>query len=165
MTQCRILARQIKDRNPAGPPSSMLSYKERIGSYDMRSHSEFLHAIKAVPWVCAARVGLWTVPFRRLQGTVNRFARAARPRRSKPSVKQLSWSVSAASRFVPRATCLTQAVALHILLKRAGYQSRLRIGVSSKSGEFESHAWVENHDHVVIGNAESQRFTPMLVWD
>lgn len=131
----------------------------------MRTPSELFLAAKALPWVCAARLALWLVPFRNLQRTVSRFARPARPPRRNSSVEKLSWSVSAASRFVPRATCLAQAVALHILLKRAGHQSRLRIGVSSKPGEFESHAWVENHDHVVIGNAESQRFTPMLVWD
>ncbi|HEX3354165.1 MAG TPA: lasso peptide biosynthesis B2 protein [Terriglobales bacterium] len=131
----------------------------------MRTPSDLLLAARALPWVCAARVALLTLPFRRLQRAVNRVARPSRQSRRHLPVEKLSWSVSAASRFVPRATCLTQAVALHILLKRAGCHSRLRIGVSSKSGEFASHAWVENQDRVVIGNVELQRFTPMLVWD
>lgn len=131
----------------------------------MRTPSELLLVAKAMPWVCAARLALWFVPFRNLQRLVNRFARPSRSSRLNTPVEKLSWSVSSASRFVPRATCLTQAVALHVLLKRAGYQSRLRIGVSSTAGEFESHAWVENQDRVVIGDVELQRFMPMLVWD
>jgi hypothetical protein len=132
----------------------------------MRTRSELFLAAKTMPWVCAARASLWLVPFRRLQPGLDYFSRArAIPSAPRASVEKLSWAVSAASRFVPQATCLTQAVALHVLLKRAGHQSRLRIGVASKNGEFESHAWVENQDHVVIGNNELQRFTPMLVWD
>jgi Transglutaminase-like superfamily len=132
----------------------------------MRAPSELFLVAKTMPWVCAARASLWLVPFRRLQRGLDYFSRASTaPSAPRVSVEKLSWAVSAASRFVPRATCLTQAVALHVLLKRAGHQSRLRIGVASKNGEFESHAWVENQDHVVIGNNELQRFTPMLVWD
>jgi Transglutaminase-like superfamily len=73
--------------------------------------------------------------------------------------------VRVASRYVPRASCLTQALVLHILLRREGLPSRIRIGVSKDAGFFEAHAWVESHDRVVIGDSGLQRYVPMMVWE
>ena len=81
------------------------------------------------------------------------------------SADQLSWAVRAISRYVPRATCLTQALVLHIMLRQEGLPSRIRIGVSKDAGHFEAHAWVESHERVIIGDSGLQRFTPMTVWE
>ena len=49
-----------------------------------------------------------------------------------------------ASCYVPRATCLVQALAAQVLLSWQGLDSHLRIGVAlSADKEFEAHAWVE----------------------
>jgi hypothetical protein len=71
--------------------------------------------------------------------------------------------VTLASRCVPSATCLTQALAGQVLLSRHGHPASLRIGVArSAAGEFQAHAWVECHGRIVIGGAQTlSRFTPL----
>jgi hypothetical protein len=115
--------------------------------------------------VCAVRTGLWFVSFRKLRSVIEFLTRRASEGNGRFSVEQLSKAVSAVSRYVPQATCLTQAMALHILLKRAGLQSRIRIAVAKEGGVFESHAWVESQDSVVIGDCDLKRYTPIMVWD
>src|SRR5690348_11729244 len=51
------------------------------------------------------RVGLWTVPFRRLRALLARLERDAGPRRDNATADDLAWCVTAASRYVPAATC------------------------------------------------------------
>ncbi|MGC2186482.1 MAG: lasso peptide biosynthesis B2 protein [Terriglobales bacterium] len=121
--------------------------------------------LRAVAWVCAVRLALWIVPFARLRRVVAFLARPRLQRQSHYSANQLSWAVRAVSRYMPRSTCLTQAVVLHIMLRQEGLPSRIRIGVSKDRGHFEAHAWVESQDQVVIGDSGLQRYTPMMVWD
>ena len=67
--------------------------------------------------------------------------------------------MAAASRRVPKATCLTQAIALRTLLARDGKESELRIGVAkAEDGRLEAHAWLESDGRIVIGGRESSRF-------
>ncbi|HYM04915.1 MAG TPA: lasso peptide biosynthesis B2 protein [Terriglobales bacterium] len=121
--------------------------------------------LRAVALVVAVRLALWMVPFARLRQAVARLAHARSPRETLYSVEQLSWAVRVVSRYVPRASCLTQALVLHILLRREGLPSRIQVGVSKVAGHFEAHAWVESQDRVVIGDSSLQRYTPMMVWD
>jgi hypothetical protein len=120
---------------------------------------------RAAVLVCAVRLALWFVPFARLRRVVVFLARPRLRRQSHYSADQLSWAVRAISQYVPRATCLTQALVLHIMLRQEGLHSRIRIGVSKDAGHFEAHAWVESQDQVVIGDSGLQRFTPMTVWE
>jgi hypothetical protein len=54
---------------------------------------------------------------------------------------------------------LTQAVAAHALLTRAGYESCIEIGVAKPAGgRFEAHAWVVCDDIVVIGGPNIGRY-------
>ena len=68
----------------------------------------------------------------------------------------VSWGVSAASRYVPAATCLTQALAGQHLLAKLGKTSIVRIGVERDTGsELKAHAWLISGDHVVLGGPAS----------
>ena len=72
-----------------------------------------------------------------------------------------------ASRYVPRATCLVQALATQILLGRHGHAGQVHIGVAldEKLG-FRAHAWVESQGEVLIGGSEElDGYAPMLVLD
>jgi Transglutaminase-like superfamily len=120
---------------------------------------------RAAVLLCAIRLALWVVPFARLRRVVVYLARTQLQQPIRYSADQLSWAVRAVSCYVPAATCLTQAMVLHILLKREGLQSRIRIGVSKDGQHFEAHAWVESQDRVVIGDSSLWRYTPMMVWD
>jgi hypothetical protein len=76
-------------------------------------------------------------------------------------------TVTRAARRVPRATCLTQAIAAAILLGRRGVPASIRFGVARDGGgKFIAHAWVESGGRIVLGGVTSpQRYAafPALV--
>ena len=114
--------------------------------------------VKALLIVGAARLGLWVLPFPVLRRLMARLSRCtAAPSRAEPAeLGQISWAVTAVSRYVPEATCLTQALATKLLLCWRGQQASLRIGVArSEAGQFIAHAWVECNGRVVIGGPAS----------
>jgi hypothetical protein len=126
---------------------------------------ELLVLLRAAILVSAVRLALWVVSFKKLRCVVNSLTRVRFRPPNRYSADQLSWAVRSASRYVPRATCLTQALVLHILLRREGLQSTIRIGVRKDAGHFEAHAWVESQDRIVIGDRGSEQYTPMMIWD
>jgi len=81
-------------------------------------------------------------------------------------VDSVSWAVTAASRRLPGPPmCLSQALAVQVMLARRGYASRLRVGVTrGGAGQVEAHAWVEHEGRVLIGGAAMrvEAFTPIL---
>ncbi|MBC7236965.1 MAG: lasso peptide biosynthesis B2 protein [Chloroflexi bacterium] len=119
--------------------------------------------IESTALLLAIRLGLWLLPFnvlRRLVRAAHRTARGA----AMDSVKDIAWAVSVARRYVPRATCLTQALAVEALLCRRGYIPSVRFGVRKKEGALiEAHAWVECAGQVVVGGPESLllSYTPL----
>jgi hypothetical protein len=76
------------------------------------------------------------------------------------SPPQLASAVSVAGRLVPGGGhCLSQAMALQILLMRRGYPCKLCFGVRRVSGkDFGAHAWLEHDGAVLIGGGELDRF-------
>jgi hypothetical protein len=79
------------------------------------------------------------------------------------SAHRIVWAVRSAARFVPRSTCLVQALAAQALLTRHGYRPRLTIGVTKNECEpFGAHAWVTCEDEVVIGGPETGNYTALL---
>ena len=73
-------------------------------------------------------------------------------------------AVRTAARYVPGATCLTQALALQAMLTRHGYASSLHIGVEKGPDRaFGAHAWVRCGDEIMIGGDDSDRYAPLLV--
>ncbi len=108
-------------------------------------------------WVVVGlvRLGLCLLPYRTLCALLGRFEQAkGRHGAHKPSVPvdRIVWAVKAASRILPSATCLTQAMASKALLRRNGYLPTLRIGATKNgSGEFLAHAWLEYEGRVLIG--------------
>lgn len=100
--------------------------------------------LRTLPLVAVIRAALWVVPLR----GVGRLMRACEHLPfSVPNdlpVSRLEWAVRAASRRVPAATCLTQALALQFLLVRSGRSSEVHIGVRKDAeAGLQSHAWVE----------------------
>ena len=109
------------------------------------------------------RFGLWLLP----PSAVRRIAskRMQKNQRAR-SVSAQVWAVRAASRYVPAATCLTQALALHWMLARSGYASQLHLGGrKGPKGKFEAHAWVEYENRIVIGGAVANEYVPLAAWD
>ena len=120
--------------------------------------------IRVIILLCAFRVGLYFLSFSALCRFAYFLSSFRVRKKAQVSVEVLSWAVSGVSRFVPQATCLTQALTLHVLLRRRRFESKIHIGVAKKEGElFESHAWVESGGRVVIGDLDLKRFTSMVV--
>ena len=80
------------------------------------------------------------------------------------TVEQVVWAVRVASRYVPGATCLTQALAAQALLTQSGFSSQVEIGVARDSlRRLHSHAWVVCQGQVVLGGQPLDHYNSMIV--
>lgn len=106
------------------------------------------------------RLGLWLVPFSRQRRFWQQFSAAAPG--GPPAageVDRVAWAVSLAGRYVPRATCLTQALTVQIMLKRKGIAAHLRLGVAKDDeGRVTAHAWLEHAGQVLIGGGQLEKY-------
>jgi hypothetical protein len=96
---------------------------------------------QAAFWLVAFRLGLVLLPFR----VVRRLASPAVG--TSPSAgaapERLSWALAAVANRLPGTTCLPRALALNTMLRRAGFPSELRLGVTrDDSSPMKAHAWV-----------------------
>jgi transglutaminase superfamily protein len=126
------------------------------------SASDRLLLLKAFLSVCIVRIGLSLLPFRLLRQAIIKFAREpAGTIEERQSVQRIVWAVMTASRYVPTATCLTEALATKLMLIRNGHKATVRLGVSrNQNGQFQAHAWVESDGLIVIGDSQELfRFT------
>jgi hypothetical protein len=109
------------------------------------------------------RLGLELSSFR----TLRKFLASIKPYPSKFTGKfseeQLTWAITVASRYIPKATCLAQALALKVLLQQAGHLACLHIGVEQAGkGNLKAHAWVESGGRILIGGLNLNQYTDIL---
>ena len=114
-------------------------------------------AIRAAGWLIAARIALWTLPFARVQQLVAQAGRR-RSAATTPAPGRLAWAVETTARSIPKASCLTQALAAQVMLERAGEHPELKIGVATDTGDFEAHAWLELHGRPLVGDHGLDRY-------
>jgi hypothetical protein len=115
--------------------------------------------------VAGARLGLWVLPFRHLRALLARVPTSGHPPTSSRQrlEAQIVWSVSAAGEWVPKATCLTRALATQALLARYGQPALVHIGLAKDPrGRFEGHAWLEIEGKIVLGGGDVERYTRVL---
>jgi len=111
-------------------------------------------ALRALLLVTCIRVALWIMPFKQLRRLTDDWKSVPLAVSHEMPISRLVWAVRAASRRVPGASCLTQSLALHCLLTRAGHQSQLRIGANKdQEGRFQAHAWVEYEGEPLLSSA------------
>jgi len=136
----------------------------RVRKFLSLSSAERLLLIKAVLLVFAIRLGLTLLPF----STFRKYLAKGQERRidadQEPSIDHVAWSVAAASHYVPKATCLTRALALQVLLHHGGYPAALQIGVrKDEKGQFQAHAWVESQGRIIDGGPGYVQYRPLLI--
>ena len=108
--------------------------------------------VEAAVLIGIVQAGLLTLPFamvQRLLAGVTRW----RSRGRQPSAR-IGWAVNAAGRIVPGRTCLNDALAADVMLRRRGHPSTLHLGVRKRTGAavpVEAHAWVESNGSIVAG--------------
>jgi hypothetical protein len=112
--------------------------------------------------VGSIRLALWCLPFRILRPLLRRFATVTPADDVADVTERIVWAVRAAASRVPRATCLTQALAAQVLLARRGQKSELHIGVThDPRRRITAHAWLETRGRIVLGGETSDRYLPL----
>lgn len=116
--------------------------------------SEKFGLISAFLLVLVIRIGLWVLPFPLLQKLLSRITLLTfrRERENLEIVQKIVYFVRAASRFVPRATCLTQALTTLVLIRWRGQVADLKFGVLlNENKTLAAHAWLEKDGRIIIG--------------
>jgi Transglutaminase-like superfamily len=112
-------------------------------------------------WVVTYRLALWVLP---LRFVLARSRRAGKPETGQfgpAEIGLVHQAVGRAARYMPRATCLTRALATHTLLGRRGIQTQLRIGVvKNASGQLLAHAWLERDGVKLVPTEEIDKYLP-----
>ena len=109
--------------------------------------------IKSVLMIGLFRFLLELFPFRTSRRVIARLGRGV-ARESPPSrPEDIAAAVKVASgNLLRERPCLPQAIVLHILYRRRGIESDLRIGAKREAdGKIQAHAWVERNGRVDIG--------------
>jgi len=136
---------------------------KRIRKFFNLSSSEQRLLIKAWILLGLIRLGLELFPFSTLRKLLNRLKSIMGGFEKEFSEQQLVWAVAVVSRYIPKATCLAQALTAQLLIQQAGYQACLHIGVEeAEEGGIKAHAWVESQGRILIGGFDLHRYTHLL---
>lgn len=131
---------------------------KRIRKFLLLSQADKLLLLQSTFVVVFITVGLRIFPWLRLQRLLLKLA-DWQPHfwvSNRPSANRIAWGVRASSHYVPKATCLPQALAAQYLLARSAYPADLQIGVArDKHGKLEAHAWVISENQIIIGNVRN----------
>jgi hypothetical protein len=117
---------------------------------------EFGLLLIAAPLVLVVRIALRLLPSRMIVRHVCALVMpndSHRPN-SWASTPAIIWAVEATSRRIPRATCLTQAIAAQLLLRWFGFGAHFCLGIARQpDGAFRAHAWLEQQGRPILGGA------------
>ena len=143
-------------------PRKIGTIPRRIRTIGRLSARERRRALATIALMTVVRTALWVLPFR----WIRQMTAVASAWRWVPfGFRELDtrWAVRLAARYVPGASCLTQAITAQLLLSWSGVKSRLHVGVS-RTEKFEAHAWLECDGRVLLGGElESSRYAPILI--
>lgn len=138
---------------------------KRIRKFARLTLGERRLLIRTATMLGLMRVGLWLLSFRKLIALIRR--NRPRPRQAEAaSPDRIGWAIRVASRYVPGATCLVQALTGLVLLEGAGLPAHLYIGVARNDEKpLQAHAWVKSRGDVIVGGHEINQYVPLLVWE
>ena len=105
---------------------------------------------KAAFWVLLVRISLLFTTHQKIRSVfVSKVCRAV----ADPVTEyRIARCVVFISKFVPKATCLTQAIAAQIMLSRCKISSTIFIGIAIPGrNEFSAHAWLESGERILLG--------------
>jgi hypothetical protein len=105
--------------------------------------------VEAGALLAVIRIAQWIISFPMLVAMTRNL-----PVPIADSGNRMAWAIHHAARVVPRATCLTKALALQQMMLRAGRPSTVQLGVAKATGGFEFHAWVESNGQPLLNSAE-----------
>ncbi len=115
---------------------------------------------RATVWLVLVRLALATLPFLRVRALCERASRG-QPLAGRPA-SEIRWAVLAAARRLPATRCLPRALALQALLRQAGIESELRIGVAKDPrGGLVAHAWVDREGQPFLADEDLTPYTAL----
>ena len=118
-----------------------------------------MHALVRVFGVRSLHDALARSTSARLQASV------AGNRTASERVREVASLMAKAARHVPGDyTCLHRSMALWWMLRRRGFDGRLRLGVRKGRTAFEAHAWVEYAGDVLNDDPDVERRYEPLPW-
>lgn len=132
---------------------------KKLSKFLFLSYEEKKLLSQSLFWVAGIRLSLWIFPYRWLNDWLSNVGSAN-------VAEQLNWdvvnkvtrSVRFCSRYVPQASCLTQALATKTLLRLKGLDSQLKFGVDKDENEkLKAHAWIEIDGKIIIGKILGHR--------
>ncbi|MEM1125518.1 MAG: lasso peptide biosynthesis B2 protein [Bacteroidota bacterium] len=125
--------------------------------------AEWKHLLTALWLIPAVRLALSAFPFKSMLRFIDELD-PAKQEASPAYVDGASWALALMARtLLGDKPCLTQALALQILLRRRAIPSTLRIGVKrDEQGGLAAHAWLEREERVLIGGADSPKQYALL---
>jgi len=106
----------------------------RLNKFLRLSFSEKILLVRIWLLLATTRLGLSLLPFTTLRKILTTISPLIARGGEAWSEDRLVWAVGAASRYVPRATCLAHALAIQLVLKQSGRQASLHIGVNGVEG-------------------------------
>jgi hypothetical protein len=119
-------------------------------------------ATLALPTVAVGRLIVLCVPYRWWRRAIRTDVGGRSRSCELMAPRRVGWAVRAAAKFVPDATCLTQALAGRCLLRLGGHPSTLTLGVRrSAGGDIEAHAWLTSAGQAVVGQQTSEAFVAL----
>ena len=118
-------------------------------------------AALAVAWVL-----VFVVPFRQttvwLGGMTAPTQQRTTDTRNIQQARFIARRVARLARYVPwRTTCLVQAIAGRLLLRRRGIAATIRFGVAHGEAGLSAHAWLIVGDQILLGGAVASDFQPL----
>jgi hypothetical protein len=144
-----------------------VSWRSDLATLRARTWAERGLLLEAILCLGLARAAILMLPFRRVVALC-RLTQGETPKSLAPELvvraARVGWAVRAASVRSPwQSTCLAQALAATLMLRRRGVPGTLYLGVArrhqSGSGRLEAHAWLRCGETILTGVGDHDRFT------
>lgn len=127
--------------------------------------------LQAAAWLAALRAAILVLPFRRitlLMGLAPGENLAVADRMQAEGAVRIGWAVRTVAPRTPwQSTCLAQALAGALLLRRRGLPGTLYLGVAKKDGAADAliaHAWLRCGDAILTGPAGRERYAAIAAF-
>ena len=125
----------------------------KISKFFCLPFSEEWLVVKAALLLSAIRIALWVFPYPSVRPLLERgCVRSPRLLRTSANTESIAWAISQVGSVVPGGKhCLSQALALHMLLARRGIPVDVSFGVRRGADSIVmAHAWVEYDGEILI---------------
>lgn len=130
----------------------------RLQKFNQLSGPEKLFFLQTLLVLASVTLGLRVIPWLKLQRLLLKLAHwhARSAVSGRVSLQSITRSLRAASHYIPKATCLPQALTAQHLLIWNRYPADFQIGVAKDpNGKLEAHAWVTSQNKIIVGGEQT----------